>query len=125
MEHEEEESFIEGYLHVVTDPGHIAAELTFTLFFDIIIVLLIGKVVLKRYVYPRWTKKVHAEIDQSHGYVHTQGAFNEEVHGISGNRIGSSSPSVRVFWPIEGPVIGAGTDSDGDRSTTGSKSVGH
>lgn len=57
----------EEYLHVVTDPAHIFAELTFTLVFDGVVIAFLYGVVFKKIILPRLRKEIHKEIDAEHG----------------------------------------------------------
>lgn len=74
-DHSEELSLWESTLHVLTDPGHIIAELIFTIFFDLVVVFFFYKIVLKKIIIPRLRKDIHKEIDTAHG-------INEDCHDV-------------------------------------------
>jgi hypothetical protein len=60
------------YFHIVTDPAHGLAEITYTILFDFVIVGLVWGVIFNRFILPRVKRDIHAEIDSSHGYSHTE-----------------------------------------------------
>ena len=59
--------FWEQYLHLLTDPAHLAYEITFTLVFDILVITFLYGVVLKKIIIPRLRRSIHAEIHAEHG----------------------------------------------------------
>jgi hypothetical protein len=53
-----------------TDPAHAMAELAMSVIWDVVIITLIYQLLIKRWLYPRWSNKVHHEIDAEHGVDH-------------------------------------------------------
>lgn len=68
-DHDQEHGFWEGYFGLLTDPAHLAFEVTFSIFFDIIVVGLI----VQKLIIPKLRKDIHKEIDQEHGITHENG----------------------------------------------------
>lgn len=60
---------LEEYFHILTDPAHALAEITFTLIFDVLIIGLLWGVVFLKVILPRVLRRHHADIDAEHGYV--------------------------------------------------------
>lgn len=75
-DHGDELGVWESTLHILTDPGHLIAELIFTIFFDLVVVFFFYKIVLKKIIIPRLRKDIHKEIDASHG-------IDESSHVVS------------------------------------------
>lgn len=59
--------FWEEYLQLLTDPAHLAYEVTFTILFDFIIIAFLYGVLVKKIIIPRLRKSIHAEIHAEHG----------------------------------------------------------
>lgn len=55
------------YLEIMSDPAHMAAEFTFTLIFDVLIVGIIWPLIC------RAIKREHLKIDREHGVKHERG----------------------------------------------------
>lgn len=62
--------FWDEFLHVVTDPAHIAAEFVFTILFDLVFITLIYNLLFKKIILPRLRREIHEEIDEAHGQTH-------------------------------------------------------
>jgi hypothetical protein len=60
----------------MTDPAHIMAEVTITIIFAIFELLFVG-ILWKRWLKPRITKTIHAEVDAEHGIEH----HDDHIHG--------------------------------------------
>jgi hypothetical protein len=58
------------YFHLITDPAHGLAEITYTLVFDVLVVGLIWGVFFNKFLLPKIKRDIHKEIDTSHGYSH-------------------------------------------------------
>jgi hypothetical protein len=55
---------------VFTDPAHAMAEIAMSAIWDVFIITLIYQILIKRWLYPRWAKRLHKEIDTEHGIDH-------------------------------------------------------
>ena len=65
----------QDFLHVVTDPAHIGAELVFNIVFDLLVMAVGWRLLIKPYFdryFHKTVDEVHAEIDAEHGYTHPQ-----------------------------------------------------
>lgn len=69
-EHAEGGTFWENFTHIASDPAHWAFELMFSIIFDVVIITLIYGVIIKKFIIPRLTKKIHDEIHEEHGTTH-------------------------------------------------------
>lgn len=58
------------YWHLITDPAHGLAEITYTILFDLVIVSLIWGVLFNKIILPRVKRDIHREIDEEHGITH-------------------------------------------------------
>lgn len=77
-------SMWQDYLSVCFDPAHILAELTFTIFFDFLLLWLGYKIFFKGYIMPKLRRDIHTEIDIEHGYEHAQDEYdnNPELQAL-------------------------------------------
>jgi len=79
-----------------TDPAHAMAELAMSMIWDIVIITLIYQLLIKRWLYPRWSKRLHQEIDTEHGVDHDA--------PFTGTRT-SGAGHVRVIYDESKPLI--------------------
>jgi hypothetical protein len=63
---------IEEYFHIMLDPAHAFAEISYTILFDLVIVGLIWGVIFNKIILPKVKRDLHLEIDTEHGIVHTE-----------------------------------------------------
>ena len=68
------------YVHLIMDPAHGLAEITYTLMFDVLIVGLIWGVLFNKLLLPKIKRDIHSEIDSSHGYSHVEPKKINEDH---------------------------------------------
>ena len=55
---------------IFTSPGHIIAEVSWTIIQDVVIIWLLYGTVFKKIILPRLRKEIHAEIDEEHNISH-------------------------------------------------------
>jgi hypothetical protein len=65
------------YFHLITDPAHGLAEITYTLLFDVLVVGLIWGVFFNKFLLPKIKRDIHSEIDSSHGYSHDSDSIDD------------------------------------------------
>ena len=53
-----------------TDPAHAMTEIAMSIVWDVIVITLIYQILVKRWLYPRWLRRAHQEIDAEHGVDH-------------------------------------------------------
>jgi hypothetical protein len=106
---------IDEYFHIVTDPAHGLAEITYSLVIDLLVFGLIWGTFWTKWLKPRLKREVHSEIDMSHGYVHNEGGSREEDFDRPGRYTGVGSANVRVFRTYT--ATPAYEDSDSRAST--------
>jgi hypothetical protein len=70
MHDHEHGSLFSEFWAVFTDPAHALAEIASTLVFDFLFIAFLWGIVFKRYLLPRLTHKIHADIDKQHGVNH-------------------------------------------------------
>lgn len=68
--HEATGGVLEEFWALFTDPAHAMTEVAMSIVWDLIIITLIYQLLVKRYLYPRWLKRAHQEIDEEHGVDH-------------------------------------------------------
>jgi hypothetical protein len=78
-----------------TDPAHAMAELAMSMIWDIVIITLIYQLLIKRWLYPRWSKRLHQEIDTEHGVDHETGLPVSQQYGTA------SAGHVKVIFDAE------------------------
>ena len=66
----EGESVWEHAWEIFTDPGHILAELGWTIIQDGLFVAVLYGIVFKKMILPKLRKDIHREIDEEHGIQH-------------------------------------------------------
>jgi hypothetical protein len=66
----EGESVWEHAWEIFTDPGHILAELGWTIIQDGLVVAVLYGIVFKKMILPKLRKDIHREIDEEHGIEH-------------------------------------------------------
>jgi hypothetical protein len=103
------------YLHIITDPAHGLAELTYSIFIDLIVFGVLWTAVWTKWLKPKLKREVHSEIDASHGYVHNEGATDEEVFERTGYRSSGGDSTVRMFKPRTSPAANRDGYSPGTR----------
>lgn len=71
---------------IFTDPAHFMAELGFTLLIDGVVLFLIYQLLFKKILLPRWSTRIHKDIDIEHGVDHhapsNGSAFSNHVRVI-------------------------------------------
>ncbi len=55
---------------IFTNPGHIIAEVGWTIIQDVVIIWLLYGTVFKKIILPRLRKEIHEEIDEEHNISH-------------------------------------------------------
>ena len=55
---------------IFTSPGHIIAEVSWTIIQDVVIIWLLYGTVFKKVILPRLRKEIHQEIDEEHNITH-------------------------------------------------------
>lgn len=60
--------FLDHYFHILSDPAHLAAEVTLMLIVDVIFLGLIWPFIMK--MVNRKIHKAHQELDEEHGVTH-------------------------------------------------------
>ena len=68
--HAEGGDFWAEYFGLLTDPAHVAFELTMSAIVDLFIIFLGYKIIWKGYIYPRLRRSIHQELDAEHHVVH-------------------------------------------------------
>lgn len=76
--HAEGGGFWAEYFGLLTDPAHVAFELTMAVIVDLFIIFLGYKIIWKGYIYPRIRKSIYQEIDAEHHVKH-----NDHAPGVS------------------------------------------
>jgi hypothetical protein len=63
---------IAEFWDVFTDPAHVMAEIASSMIWDIVIITLLYQLLFKRWILPRWSARIHKEIDNEHGVIHNE-----------------------------------------------------
>ena len=76
-------TFVTSYFGLMTDWPHICFEITLTIIQDVVIGLLFWRLGLKPLM-NRWRDRVHREIDQEHGIVHSEEGLDIDPASVVG-----------------------------------------
>jgi hypothetical protein len=93
--HEVSGSVWEEFWALFTDPAHAMAEIAMSMVWDIIIITLIYQLLVKRWLYPRWSNRLHKEIDTEHGVDHDAPLIGTGTNGSHVRVIINDPPTAR------------------------------
>lgn len=62
----------ESFWAILTDPAHMMAELVSSAVWDLVVITLLYQLLWKRWIAPKWTARIHKEIDTEHGVIHNE-----------------------------------------------------
>jgi len=91
--HEAAGGFWPEFWTIFTDPAHVLSEVAMSAIWDIVIITLIYQLLIKRWLYPRWSNKVHHEIDSEHGVDHNFAVRAREFESDFKNHVRVVEPS--------------------------------
>lgn len=93
-------SWFDEYVGLLHDPGHILFEITFSIFFDFVIVYLGYHFFIRKIVIPRLRHEIHREIDEEHHVDHHEHVAGDEELAIERDEVTPQRRIGETLWHL-------------------------